>query len=93
MYLGVDYYPEHWNEDMLEEDLNNIVELGSNVIRIGEFAWHMMEKEEGLFDFSYHDTFSVSYRVYHAPLARQRSCSCRSLCTLYGVYLANLCGF
>ena len=23
MYLGVDYYPEHWNEDMLEEDLNN----------------------------------------------------------------------
>ena len=55
MYLGVDYYPEHWNEDMLEEDLNNIVELGSNVIRIGEFAWHMMEKEEGLFDFSYFD--------------------------------------
>lgn len=55
MYLGVDYYSEHWNEDMLEEDLNNIVELGSNVIRIGEFAWHMMEKEEGLFDFSYFD--------------------------------------
>ena len=55
MYLGVDYYPEQWNEEMLEEDLNNIVELGSNVIRIGEFAWHMMEREEGLFDFSYFD--------------------------------------
>ena len=40
---------------MLEEDLNNIVELGSNVIRIGEFAWHMMEREEGVFDFSYFD--------------------------------------
>ena len=55
MYLGVDYYPEHWNKEMLEEDLNNIIELGSNVIRIGEFAWHMMEREEGLFDFSYFD--------------------------------------
>ena len=58
MYLGVDYYPEHWNEDMLEEDLNNIIELGSNVIRIGEFAWHMMESEEGKFDFSYFDHIS-----------------------------------
>ena len=55
MFLGVDYYPEHWNENMLEEDLNNIIELGSNVIRIGEFAWHMMESEEGKFDFSYFD--------------------------------------
>lgn len=55
MFLGVDYYPEHWNEDMLEEDLNNIIELGGNVIRIGEFAWHMMESKEGKFDFSYFD--------------------------------------
>lgn len=55
MYLGVDYYPEHWDEKMLEDDLNNILELGSNVIRIGEFAWHMMERQEGLYDFSYFD--------------------------------------
>ena len=55
MYLGVDYYPEHWKNEMLEEDLNNIIELGSNVIRIGEFAWHMMEREEGKYDFSYFD--------------------------------------
>lgn len=55
MLLGVDYYPEHWDESMLQEDLNNIIELGCNVIRIGEFAWHMMESEEGKFDFSYFD--------------------------------------
>lgn len=55
MYLGVDYYPEQWNEDLIENDLNNIVELGSNVIRIGEFAWHIMEPMEGNFDFSYFD--------------------------------------
>ena len=30
MLLGVDYYPEHWNEDMLQEDLNNIIEILKN---------------------------------------------------------------
>ena len=55
MYLGVDYYPEHWDESLLESDLDNIIELGSNVIRIGEFAWHMMESNEGQYDFSYFD--------------------------------------
>ena len=55
MYLGVDYYPEQWDEKMIDEDLENILELGSNVIRIGEFAWHIMEKLEGAYDFSYFD--------------------------------------
>ncbi len=55
MYLGVDYYPEHWDYEMIDDDLNNILELGSNVIRIGEFAWHMMESTEGNYDFSYFD--------------------------------------
>ena len=55
MYLGVDYYPEHWDENMLDNDLDNIIELGSNVIRIGEFAWHMMENVEGNYNFSYFD--------------------------------------
>lgn len=55
MYLGVDYYPEHWDKAMIDEDMDNIVELGSNAIRIGEFAWHMMEKKEDEYDFSYFD--------------------------------------
>lgn len=55
MYLGVDYYPEHWDNNMIDADLDNIIELGSNVIRIGEFAWHMMENVEGNYDFSYFD--------------------------------------
>lgn len=55
MYLGVDYYPEHWDENMLTEDLDRIVEIGANTIRIGEFAWHMMEQEESKFDFSFFD--------------------------------------
>lgn len=55
MLLGVDYYPEQWDAAMLEEDLDTIVELGCNVIRIAEFSWHLMEKKEGEFDFSFFD--------------------------------------
>lgn len=55
MYLGVDYYPEQWDSSLLESDLDNIVELGCNVIRIAEFSWHMMEKKEGQYDFSFFD--------------------------------------
>ncbi len=55
MYLGVDYYPEHWPKEMLEQDIKGIKELGANIVRIGEFAWHMMESKEGNFDFSFFD--------------------------------------
>ena len=55
MLLGVDYYPEHWELSMIDEDLKTIVELGANTIRIGEFAWCRMEKTEGNFDFSIFD--------------------------------------
>mgnify|MGYP000243091063 CR=1 FL=1 len=50
MWLGVDYYPEQWDAALLEQDLDTIAELGCNVIRIGEFAWHLMEKEEGKYE-------------------------------------------
>lgn len=55
MLLGVDYYPEQWDPALMEADMDRILELGSNVIRIGEFAWHRMEPEEGRFDFSFFD--------------------------------------
>lgn len=56
MWLGVDYYPEQWDSSLLDADLDNIIELGCNVIRIAEFSWHLMEKEEGRYDFSFFDT-------------------------------------
>lgn len=55
MWLGVDYYPEQWDASMLDQDLDTILELGCNVIRIAEFSWHLMEKKEGQYDFSYFD--------------------------------------
>lgn len=55
MWLGVDYYPEQWDAELMEQDLDTIVELGCNVIRIAEFSWHLMEKKEGQYDFSFFD--------------------------------------
>lgn len=47
---------------MIDEDMDNIVELGCNVIRIAEFAWHIMEKTEG----------SMTFRSSIMSSARQR---------------------
>ena len=55
MWLGVDYYPEQWDPSLLEADLDNICDLGCNAIRIAEFCWHLMEKKEGEYDFSFFD--------------------------------------
>lgn len=54
-YLGVDYYPEQWGMDLVDDDLDNIVELGANMIRIGDFAWDRFEPEEGKYEFSFFD--------------------------------------
>lgn len=55
MYMGVDYYPEHWPKDMMDEDIKKMKKMGVNMVRIGEFAWHLMEPVEGTFDFSFFD--------------------------------------
>ncbi len=55
MWLGVDYYPEQWAPALLESDLDTIAEMGCNIIRIAEFSWHLMEKTEGNYDFSFFD--------------------------------------
>ncbi len=55
MYMGVDYYPEHWSIEMIDEDISRMVEMGVNIVRIGEFAWHLIEPEAGKYDFSFFD--------------------------------------
>jgi beta-galactosidase len=53
--FGVDYYPEHWDESLWERDARRMRECGVGVVRVGEFAWALMEPEEGKFDFSLFD--------------------------------------
>ncbi len=55
MLLGVDYYPEQWDPSLMDSDMDTMLEMGCNVIRIAEFSWHLMEKTEGQYDFSFFD--------------------------------------
>lgn len=47
MKLGVCYYPEHWSEDLWEQDAAEMVETGIEWVRIGEFAWSRYEPNPG----------------------------------------------
>jgi len=47
--LGVCYYPEHWPEEYWARDARRMHALGLSYVRIGEFAWGRIEKNEGRF--------------------------------------------
>src|SRR5262245_41751937 len=55
MKLGVDYYPEQWPEERWPVDARLMATLGLTYVRIGEFAWSLLEPEEGQFDFTWLD--------------------------------------
>ena len=55
MKLGVCYYPEHWPEDLWDDDARRMAELGLSWVRIGEFAWSRIEPEPGRFDWDWLD--------------------------------------
>lgn len=50
--FGSNYYPEAWEHTEIDKDLDLMVKLGLNCVRIAEFAWATMEPEDGKFDFS-----------------------------------------
>lgn len=55
MFFGVDYYPEHWEEERWELDAKLMKQAGINIVRLAEFAWCRLEKEDGVFDFDWLD--------------------------------------
>lgn len=52
-FLGVAYYPEDWAVSEIDKDIEKMLSIGINVVRIGEFAWRKMEPRDGEFDFSW----------------------------------------
>ena len=62
--LGVCYYPEHWPEELWEDDLKLMLKVGINVIRIAEFAWSKFELTEGNFSFDFFDRFMKLVKKY-----------------------------
>lgn len=55
MKIGVDYYPEHWDENMWEQDALLMKKTGVKTVRLAEFAWCRIEPREGEFDFAWLD--------------------------------------
>ena len=55
--LGVCYYPEHWDESIWASDLDRMLAVGLETVRVFEFAWSVVEKEEGQYDFALFDRF------------------------------------
>lgn len=55
--VGTCYYPEQWDEGLWAEDLRRMKAAGISCIRIGEFAWNMVEPKEGKFTFDFFDRF------------------------------------
>lgn len=53
--LGVCYYPEHWPEDRWETDAAQMIANGLTWVRIGEFAWSLMEPTPGIYDWGWLD--------------------------------------
>lgn len=53
--LGTCYYPEHWPEDIWQQDAARMVALGLSWVRIGEFAWSRIEPTPGTFDLDWLD--------------------------------------
>jgi Beta-galactosidase len=57
---GVCYYPEHWEDSIWEDDFRRMMELGMNVVRMGETAWNIWEPAEGCYSF---DTFDKAIQL------------------------------
>ena len=55
MRVGVDYYPEHWDSQVWEDDAARMQQVGISIVRLAEFAWSRLEPTEGHFDFEWLD--------------------------------------
>lgn len=54
--LGVDYYPEHWDESDWDRHASLMSKAHLKVARIAEFAWSRLQPEENRFEFGWLDS-------------------------------------
>lgn len=64
MQIGVDYYPEQWDPNLWEEDIQLMKVTGVRVVRMAEFAWSRMEPEPGKFVFEWLDQVLDLFHKY-----------------------------
>ena len=53
--IGICHFPEQEPEENLEADAKLMADAGIETVRMGEFAWSVIEPEEGRYDFSLFD--------------------------------------
>ncbi len=51
-YVGVSYYPEVAG-DGIDRDIQQMKDVGVNMVRMGDFSWIRMEPDEGRYDFKW----------------------------------------
>lgn len=51
--LGANYYPEDWDIENIDSDIEKMKECGFNVVRIAEFAWKKMQPDEDTYNFEW----------------------------------------
>ncbi len=54
-HYGVCYYPEHWQTSDMQNDAQRMAQMGVNVVRMADFAWSILEPEEGKYQFHIFD--------------------------------------
>ena len=65
--LGTAWYPEQWPESRWEADLTLMQQAGIHMVRVGEFAWSLMEPSEGQYDLDWLDrsiTAAAKHGIY-----------------------------
>lgn len=82
MRIGVDYYPEHWDESLWEQDAELMKKTGVRLVRLAEFAWCRLEPSDGDFDFSWLDKAIdiFSEKGIEVVLGTPTNCPPRWLC-------------
>jgi beta-galactosidase len=55
LLFGTDYYPDQTPEHLWREDASAMAAMGITNVRVAEFAWSLMESQEGKFDFAWLD--------------------------------------
>lgn len=50
---GASWYPEMWPETEWPKDIVRMQEVGFDIVRVFEFAWHRFEPQEGQYDFAW----------------------------------------
>lgn len=66
--LGAAWYPEQWPESQWDTDLTLMEQAHFTVVRIGEFAWSMMEPAEGRFEFAWLDRAIALAASHHIAI-------------------------